>query len=85
MAKHINFKDVRIGDFFYLSEGGETYDYKKISETEASIIVDDLLGIYEVVTEFSPEYSVGYYAPSYDSAPEFPNYYDAQRHEHAEF
>ena len=85
MTKKIFFKDVRVGDFFFLSEDEEVYDYKKISETEASILVTDLLGQYEVITDFSAEYSVGYYAPSYDSAPEFPNYYDAQGREHAEF
>lgn len=68
----ISFREVKIGDYFYLVEGGEIYDYKKLSESEASIMVTDILGTYEAITEFSPNYEVGYYPPSQDDSPEFP-------------
>jgi hypothetical protein len=77
MDKTIDFRDVQIGDYFYITEDGDNYDFQKISETEAQRIDG-------AVADFSPEYAVGYYPPSVEGV-EFPVYYDAQGHEHAEF
>jgi hypothetical protein len=72
------FKNVKIGDYFYVVEDGQENDYKKVSPTEA-ILADN-----GITTDFSPEYVVRLYSPSVDFA-EFDTYYDAQGREHAEF
>jgi hypothetical protein len=77
MDKTIAFQDILIGDYFYLVEDGESYDHKKISASEAERQDG-------VITDFSPEYAVGYYRPSIEDS-EFPVYYDTQGNEHAEF
>jgi hypothetical protein len=77
MNKTIAFQDVQIGDYFFLTEDGVNYDHQKISATGAERMDG-------VITDFSPEYAVGYYPPSVEGS-EFPVYYDAQGNEHAEF
>jgi hypothetical protein len=72
------FKNVKIGDYFFVMEDGTDNDYKKVSETEAQLAENG------IATEFSPEYAVCVYPPSVDFT-EFNTYYDAQGREHAEF
>lgn len=45
------FKNIKIGESFYLVEDGE-YRFEKVSETEARLVENG------IITDFSPEYGV---------------------------
>ena len=46
------FKNINVGEAFYLVENGEHFRFEKISQTEARLVENG------IITDFSPEYGV---------------------------
>ena len=46
------FKNINVGEAFYLVEDGEHFRFEKVSQTEACLIENG------IITDFSPEYGV---------------------------
>jgi hypothetical protein len=47
-----NFKNINVGEAFYLVENGEHFRFEKVSQTEALLVESG------IITDFSPEYGV---------------------------
>lgn len=46
------FKNINVGEVFYLVENGEHFRFEKVSQTEARLVENG------IVTDFTPDYAV---------------------------